>query len=325
MLRVSRLAVLVLISVVAGCAEPELGAREALGPEPSFRRSGCVGCGWGPPVLNTSEVNGVPLDAVDLTGAPLADVTVQEVWVGTDPNNERLASVGVEGGILYGIGESGAKYAGADFIGGLILLKDNRYGWSIPTTMAIRDFVEEGSRSRYELEYQSAITEGAWLPTCVKDGETDEYTAILFGDLRVDPHDGSMSDAPGTLYFGCVSGAVGKAVMWGYAPWVYGSQLHQTATRMVRADYCGDGTSYTQPGNGLQLQDTLGEWTFADPSEATEAVWLADGVACLGKPRDSQYVFEDVQCANGHVLSNCEALGLADFPQAEIMSKRWTP
>jgi hypothetical protein len=52
-------------------------------------------------------------------------------------------------------------------------------------------------------------------------------------------------------------GAYAKCLDMGYKSWKSAAQdaLHQTCVRMVRADYCGDGNSFTQTGHGIDVQD----------------------------------------------------------------------
>jgi hypothetical protein len=86
-------------------------------------------------------------------------------------------------------------------------------------------------------------------------------------------------------------GAIAKCIDAGYKPWksVNGTSLanhHQACTRMLRADYCGTGASYTTDGMALNVLDSLGiqrdtrgstpqyDWTF-------DAEWDADGARCI--------------------------------------------
>ena len=60
---------------------------------------------------------------------------------------------------------------------------------------------------------------------------------------------------------------MGKCILWGYQPWstkneCKGSKCRtqaldpwlQACTRMVRADYCGDGRSYTFDGTPIEIR-----------------------------------------------------------------------
>jgi hypothetical protein len=62
------------------------------------------------------------------------------------------------------------------------------------------------------------------------------------------------------------------------------AELHQACTRMVRADYCGDGRPFTLDGRVINVYDGLGvqtdteQWTF-------EAEWSGQGAVCLSQQR----------------------------------------
>ena len=59
----------------------------------------------------------------------------------------------------------------------------------------------------------------------------------------------------------------------------------QAALKMLTADYCGDGTSYTANGTPLQYEDTAGTVALSGTPGALEAIWTADGALCLDAQR----------------------------------------
>src|SRR4030095_3484923 len=84
---------------------------------------------------------------------------------------------------------------------------------------------------------------------------------------------------------------------WGYRPWVtgYGDlvSVHQTCTRLARADYCGAGVSNTQDGAWGNVWDKL---PAPGPIQSHggllppvgmlfEAGWNTDGAVCLSRAR----------------------------------------
>ena len=96
---------------------------------------------------------------------------------------------------------------------------------------------------------------------------------------------GSFINDSNSFTFACVNTAIGKCVQWGYRPWVTynGKSLapyHQTCTRLVRADFCGNGTSYTVDGTPIDLYDNLGLQTDT-ANWAQEAQWDENGSRCF--------------------------------------------
>ena len=106
------------------------------------------------------------------------------------------------------------------------------------------------------------------------------------------------SDASGTIRPGdpgqfelvCTSGAQGKCIRFGYAPWKPrpdgGSMpaLYNACIRMVRADYCGDGAGTTKEGQEIDIFDSLGIQK-ADTDLPLEAAWTEAGAACVAHTR----------------------------------------
>jgi hypothetical protein len=103
---------------------------------------------------------------------------------------------------------------------------------------------------------------------------------------------GEHVPAPGTFGITCTAGAIGKCVRFGYRPWQTGPDgrslwhHHQACVRLVRADYCGDGRSFTRNGTLIDLYDRLGiQEDEPAPGMRFEAAWSADGAACVARPR----------------------------------------
>jgi hypothetical protein len=111
-----------------------------------------------------------------------------------------------------------------------------------------------------------------------------KYAAVLYGGVKVS-ETGTVSSDGLVATLACISGAVGKAGLWGYPPWISsynglnGVEQLQGATRAIRADFCADGISHTVDGTPIQIRDRY--WnTFDDPTEPSESVWGANGSEC---------------------------------------------
>jgi hypothetical protein len=78
----------------------------------------------------------------------------------------------------------------------------------------------------------------------------------------------------------------------GYKPWKNSRDgtslwdLHQACTRMMRANYWGDGIPHTRDGTPAEVYDTVGI-QVPEPGSglSIEAAWRADGAVCVRKVR----------------------------------------
>jgi hypothetical protein len=107
-------------------------------------------------------------------------------------------------------------------------------------------------------------------------------------------------------------GALGKCLHWpddsdgGYysflrgAPNAYVAKRFMACVRAVRADYCGDGVTYTTDGTKIYLADipTGGVWSVGHTQDAgfqLEATWDENGAVCLHHARHKLLSPECVQ------------------------------
>jgi hypothetical protein len=93
------------------------------------------------------------------------------------------------------------------------------------------------------------------------------------------------------ITFACTNGVLAKCVRFGYKPWktVQGKSLrdlHQACTRMVRADYCGNGRSHTKEGTPIDIYDRASIQTRTPTSGMTfEAAWNPNGAVLINRTR----------------------------------------
>src|SRR3954452_13264266 len=90
----------------------------------------------------------------------------------------------------------------------------------------------------------------------------------------------------------CTSGTEGKCVRFGYKTWrtrpdgISLWDLPQACTRLLRADYCGDGRPHTRDGTRIALYDRLGvQPEGPTPGMSFEAAWGPDGAVCVRRVR----------------------------------------
>jgi hypothetical protein len=227
--------------------------------------------------LNGTDLNGTNLNGTNVNGTNLNGTNLNGVQLnGTNLNGTNLNGISLEGTLLQGISHDGRIVSGADFVGARLtgVLSDAR-----TIELTVTGFAREGDLAYYVLEAggqpicpargRGVFVLGAW------DSAGGRHDTMAIGG-----HEFSVS-------YSCTEGAIGKCVVWGYDPSKVGADLHQSCTRMVRADYCGTGVSFTKDGTLIDVFDTRGvqQPTAGDASLAFEAAWITSGAACVNRPR----------------------------------------
>lgn len=278
-------AVLGLASLLSGCA-PEL--------EISSRTEAVV-------VPNGKNLNGKNLNGKNLNGSALGSEILWTSFEGVKLGGSVLEETYLVGSELWGHNGS-SEVRGTDFHQAeLAAVSDT--GETL--RLRIRDLTppsEPGGAWDYWVEYRE--TDGSWYPICEDDGGVYPAAAI---DGWWDPSTGNKLTDPSRFTFACHQlGALGKCVEMGYQPWstigdVALDAHHQGCVRALRADYCGDGVSYTTDGKLINLHDGLGiqldteDWSF-------EAEWDAEGARCF---RPSNRSLSHVSCFDDRKTSAC--------------------
>lgn len=145
------------------------------------------------------------------------------------------------------------------------------------------------------------VNGGSWQPLCV-DGNGNRTQTLLIGDAWNPANGSKITPRPSNVItLACRSAALAKCVEFGYRPWASknGKALadyHQACTRMVRADYCGDGTAHTVTGTPIHVLDQIGIQNAAQgQSYAVEAEWGPNGAKCLN-PGNTRLPNQTIGC-----------------------------
>ncbi|HFE44289.1 MAG TPA: hypothetical protein ENJ18_02185, partial [Nannocystis exedens] len=162
-----------------------------------------------------------------------------------------------------------------------------------------------------------------WDPTVLNNWDA-EYAGSFYGGVFVDGESAEVTADEELIFLGCASGAMVKAALWGYPPYVDtamgmdGVQQLQAATRAIRADYCADGISHTQVGTPIQIVDRFTD-QFDDPKKATETIWGANGSRSeVYTPRVGTPVVSGI-CGSGPSQSPAEMLPGGSLLQQEMI------
>jgi ADYC domain len=238
-------------------------------------------------VENGRDLNGRDLNGRDLNGSDLSKFMVSVSFNPAKRGGTVLDDAWLDGTTFYGYKGSniylGEEFVGVEFQGNL------GDGSTVPVriTGMSQAPVPNEDVNLYSLEYLDAAS-GTWRPACqdAAGNATQALPVLGVWDYRQGvPGGGSKTDDPQRFTFACLGGAIAKCALWGYRPWanyngVSLAAYHQACTRMVRADYCGTGQSYTKTGNPINFYDELGiqqdteNWFF-------EAEWDMNGARCF--------------------------------------------
>jgi hypothetical protein len=142
--------------------------------------------------------------------------------------------------------------------------------------------------------FSAQMADGSWQNVCDAGPDGRRQGFPIAGRPRAD---GMLEPAEaGVFELACTSGALGKCVRFGYPPWgaANGVPLRETynaCIRMVRADYCGNGTPTTKEGQSIDIYD---DHRIQVPENAPamdfEAGWSADGAVCVRHVRVKENV-----------------------------------
>ena len=213
------------------------------------------------------------------------------------------------------------KLRGAQLIGATILVKEpGLLGLTLPILVLGYDEVHPWASNgadvpSYALVYPDLKSLTGSRNVC-NTGVFDllATNAVVLGGETYDLDDKTVNpDMDRWLTIACAGSAASKLRLMNYGPQSdfdgegnpASAEQRQATLKMLTADYCGDGTSYTANGTPLAWENAEGTVQTATQTGSLEAVWTADGALCLEATR-----LADAQVDCG--LPTCESLGLDD-------------
>jgi pentapeptide MXKDX repeat protein len=239
--------------------------------------------------LNGMSLNGMSINGMSLNGMSINGMSIN----GMSLNGMSLNGMSINGSQLAGTTSGGQPVSGSGLVGATLagLLSD---GGSLTLRITSAQTLAAPNKQvwAYGLEAQ---TDTGWQPLCGTQEGVPVLAIPLTGLWNYASGvagGGSWSASGNAFTFGCRGTALAKCVELGYKPTssVGGTSLrhhHQACTRMLRADYCGDGTSWTTDGTPVNLYDALGIQSDA-AAWLVDAEWTPNGAVCTNNIRDFQ-------------------------------------
>ena len=210
-------------------------------------------------------------------------------------NNGWLSSARIEKGQLKVSGSKGTL-AGAGLTGSWIPANDaGQAVWTVVRSVSQDPSFADGSTWLYSIDLYNSSS-GTFSPLCAADANG---VAAAIPIAATFDSGGNRVESTTQFSFACTRGVMAKCYRWGYRPWLTDaagssltfSNLHWACTRLARADYCGDGRTWTYNGTRINVWDTApapGPFQLHGPSDPTfffEAGWNTKGAVCLSKQR----------------------------------------
>lgn len=238
--------------------------------------------------LPARDLNGISLNGPDLEARHITAVSLENVVI----KNKKTTDLDLKGTKLKHLNQL------EDALFTAILDDGSPLGLRIDAVEAQPDRADPDV-IHYFVSYQ---TDTGWEPLCGEDDAGMPVGAIPlqgYWDYSEGTETGGSKIEDDTMFtFACDGFVLHKCVDAGYKPWeevvvcespsncdtVSLAAQHQACTRMLRADYCGDGTSYTENGVLVALYDGLGIRVDSEDWDI-EAEWDEDGAICMNQDR----------------------------------------
>jgi hypothetical protein len=226
--------------------------------------------------------------------------------------------------------EGDVAVTGAELIGWWILLDSPEGELQVRITAyddAVPSLAVDGPKiTAYALSYTNAVGERSSVCPDALDATAPAVTLIqdetYDRDAKtVEPH------RPGWFTLACAGEAVFKMKRMNYGPAAdFDGHGHpasvdqrQATLKMITADYCGAGRSFTHQGTSVLWYNAGGSVDpQPSPGAQPEALWTAHGAVCLDVPRVEDKAYVELFCS----LPSC---AFADPSKPDVEWRTLTP
>lgn len=274
------------LTLAGGCDEAVDFAEPVAEGDLEFRPLSCT---WCTTIGNSPVMNGTPFDYIVPMGSNNVGmkmvggfVGLDNYSVGVDPATERF--------FFYDLNDQDVYLSGADLVGAKIVFEMVNTAQVVHLEILDVDanVASWATGAPPQTFYRASyFDKGVPTPLC-QGNNPDAQWFTLISDELYDPVTHAISPANGAVTVACVGQAAAKMKLFDYHP--RGTKQatvdQRLATlRMITADYCGDGTSFTQAGVHVAWRNLGGEVQPPYAEKSMEAYWGPNGAICLTRPR----------------------------------------
>lgn len=227
--------------------------------------------------LNSATVTSALIAEMNLAGV-VSDDGVEFVYATSKTGGRyRMTTIDNE---LAAYGPKGVVAHGAELVGWKLVLRIN----GKPAEMQIRGY-EAGEVNKYA--FAIADEQGTMINLCPAFSDQPSLpTATLIGNERYDAETKEViAEQESWVSFACPGDALSKMKQMGYVPDETKAIHRQATLKMITADYCGTGKSFTEDGTPVIWQNFEGTIGKGAGDGAIEALWNEYGALCLTTPR----------------------------------------
>ena len=298
--------------------------------------------------VNSAQINGYAISELDLAGTPSIPGHPNSAGVEylalMSPGNE-LYTLSVENGGLVATSPDGVVLSGNQLVNFRLILR--AAGVVFPLYITSHKYASTWTQPFkpripvYGLAYPGNLGFGIPLtrrPTeslqSVCPGHTaSDTTAVVFAGEVYDVNlrtviDSSTPQFPNIEHWmsiACTGSAAAKMKFLNYGPQANFDGMGKSATarqrqatlKMITADYCGFGYSFTETGTPIYWQNPYDSAENIQTPDTVEAVWSDTGALCINDGQLRLHTYADVQAICGPATPPPCPADLTIFPSWE--------
>lgn len=258
-------------------------------------------CSWCTTIGNSPIVNGASVSDVSLVGPNSSGIKV----VGIQDSHLDYYTLAIdpdtEGFMGIDLNDESRTLRGSDLVDSKVHLQMSNGGVVVLNITEVDESVASWSNSGHDVVAYKAIyyNQNVAMSLCPSANPENQWFTLIADELY-DPVTHQITQVDNAFTIACVGEAAAKLKLLDYHPrgTIQSSPEQRQATlRMITADYCGDGTSFTVAGKHVAWRNASGTVEPPYAENVLEAKWGPEGAICLDNPRE-------VSLAD--VLDHCE-------------------